>query len=248
LTGTTSWDPAAAVVGRAWFPQDPDPSPRRLRKHALAEELRGLVSDLLYLDVEAADEDGLAAAEARVRDARAAVAGLPDLRGQNLHVTDHDASLFERSPLSGRSNALAAPLVLEFRGPLTFGHATYGEQYEGPPGSVHGGFVISAFDDLLGVAQAASGVAGLTGTLTVRLRSRTPLNTRIEYEAGVKEHSGRKVIAWGRSLLDGEVLAEAEGIFIQPRGGHPDRVLHEDSDAGRAAVRAAAAAVERPRR
>ncbi|MDP3711023.1 MAG: hypothetical protein Q8R60_00890 [Mycobacteriales bacterium] len=222
-----TFDAAAAEVGRAWFPVDPEPSPRRLRKHALADELRGLVSDLLYLDVEAADEAALTDVEQRLQAAREALAALPDLRGQNLHITDHDASLFERSPLSGRSNALAAPLVLEFDGPLTFGHATYGEQYEGPPDTVHGGYVISAFDDLLGVAQAASGIAGLTGTLTVKLLRRTPLNTRIDYEAGVRSHEGRKILAWGRSLLDGEVLAEAEGVFIEPRGGHPGQVMRE---------------------
>jgi acyl-coenzyme A thioesterase PaaI-like protein len=84
---------------------------------------------------------------------------------------------------------------------------------------VHGGFVIAAFDDLLGVAQAASGTAGFTGTLTVRLVARTPLHERIDYEAGVQERSGRKVTVWGRSTLNGELLAEATGIFIAPRGG-----------------------------
>ena len=97
---------------------------------------------------------------------------MPDVREVGLHSSPHDSSLFERSPLSGRSNPLAAPLVLEFVGEQTFGRATYGDAYEGPPGLVHGGYVISAFDDLLGVAQAASGIAGLTGTLTVKLLRR----------------------------------------------------------------------------
>jgi acyl-coenzyme A thioesterase PaaI-like protein len=224
-----TFDADAAVVGRAWFPQDPDPSPARVRKHALAEELRGLISDLLYVDPEASSDEALRSAEQALTAARAAVTALPTLRGRNLHITEFDASLFERSPLSGRSNALAAPLVLEFDGPLTFGHATYGDHYEGPPDTVHGGYVISAFDDLLGVAQAASGVAGLTGTLTVRLLRRTPLHRRIDYEAGVRSHEGRKVIAWGRSLLDGEVLAEAEGVFIEPRGGHPAKALRAEA-------------------
>jgi hypothetical protein len=96
---------------------------------------------------------------------------------------------------------------------------------------VHGGYVISAFDDLLGVAQAASGTAGFTGTLSVRLHAGTPLNQRIDYEAGVTSHQGRKVIAWGKSYADGRLLAEAEGIFIEPRGGHPGRMLHEQLDA-----------------
>lgn len=210
----------------AWHPTYLEPSPRRARKHALADELRGLVEDVLMLDVEAADEEALAEAEVRLALLRKAFAEMPDIRVPGPHYTPVDSSLFERSPLSGLSNALAAPLVLEFDGETTRGHATYSPRFEGPPGLVHGGYVISAFDDLLGVAQAASGVAGFTGTLTVKLLGGTPLNTRIEYEAGVRSHEGRKVIAWGRSTLDGRVLAEAEGVFIEPRGGHPGKKLH----------------------
>lgn len=235
MTGEeTPYDEAGAARSRGtWFPVDVDPSPARLRKHALADQLRALVEQVVYLDVETAAQDDpalLDAVAARLEQARAALEAAPTLRGRLLHLTDHDASLFERSPLSGRSNALAAPLVMRFEGPLTFGHATYGPAFEGPPGCVHGGYVISAFDDLLGVAQAASGHAGLTGTLTVRLRRTTPLSTRIDYEAGVRSVEGRKVVAWGRSLLDGQVLAEAEGIFIVPVGGHPahvSRAAHE---------------------
>jgi hypothetical protein len=213
----SSTDPGGV---RAWFPADETPSPRRVRKHALADEVRALIADVLYLDVEQVEESALADAEERLAGARKAMASLPDIRGKGGVYGSHgDASLFERSPLSGRCNALAAPLALEFVGERTLGHATYGEPYEGPPGSVHGGFVISAFDDLLGVAQAASGTAGFTGTLTVRLVARTPLHERIDYEAGVQERAGRKVTVWGRSTLNGDLLAEATGIFIAPRGG-----------------------------
>ena len=213
-----------------WFPQDPPPSPRRLRKHALAEQVRGLIADVLMLDVEGADEATLAEAEERIALARKAFGEMPDIRHLGLHVAPDDNSLFERSPLTGRSNARAAPLVMEFDGDRTTGYATYGETFEGPPGLVHGGYVIAAFDDLLGVAQAASGVAGFTGTLTVRLSAGTPLHRRIDYEAGVRSVSGRKVIAWGKSYLDGQLLAEAEGIFIEPRGGHPGKMLKELRD------------------
>jgi hypothetical protein len=205
---------------RAWFPMDDPPSPRRLRKHGLAEELRGLIADVLYLDVEHADEDELAEAEQQLAQARKAVSALPDIRGQGgVYGNRGDASLFERSPFSGRCNALATPLTVTYDGARTLAHATYGEAYEGPPGSVHGGHVIAAFDDLLGVAQAVSGTAGFTGTLSVRLVARTPLHQRIDYEAGVESRSGRKVTVWGRSTLDGELLAEATGIFIAPRQG-----------------------------
>lgn len=207
-----------------WFPEDPPPSPRRVRKHALADDVRALIGEVLMLDIEALTDDQLLLLEERLALARKAFAGLPDIRAQGMFVGD-DSSLFERSPLSGRSNALAAPLALEFHGDLTRGHATYGECYEGPPGLVHGGHVIAAFDDLLGVAQAASGLAGLTGTLEVRLRSGTPLHERIDYEAGVLGHEGRKIIAWGKSYHAGVLLAEATGTFIEPRGGHPVRAI-----------------------
>jgi acyl-coenzyme A thioesterase PaaI-like protein len=199
---------------------DDPPSPRRVRKHGLASELRGLIADVLYLDVEHADEAELAEAEQLLAGARKAIAALPDIRGKGgVYGNRGDASLFERSPFSGRCNALATPLTVTYDGDRTFGHATYGEAYEGPPGSVHGGHVIAAFDDLLGVAQAVTGTAGFTGTLTVRLAARTPLHERIDYEAGVESHSGRKVTVWGRSTLRGELLAEATGIFIAPREG-----------------------------
>jgi hypothetical protein len=204
-----------------WFPQDPPPSARRLRKHALADQLRGLIADLVMLDVENADDAQLDVVEEAFTQAGKAFRTMPDVRDTGLHFSANESSLFERSPLSGRGNAMAAPLVLEFVGDKTFGHATYGEAFEGPPGLVHGGYVISAFDDLLGVAQAASGIAGFTGTLSVKLLGGTPLHREIRYEAGVQEVSGRKVIAYGRSYLGDQLLAEATGIFIEPRGGHP---------------------------
>ena len=205
---------------RAWFPVDQPASPRRQRKHALADELRALVADVLYLDVEGVDEQALAEAEQRLSDARKTMASLPDIRDKGgVYGNRGDSSLFERSPLSGRCNALAAPLVVRFDGDRTLAHATYGEAYEGPPGSVHGGYVIAAFDDVLGVAQAASGTAGFTGTLSVRLVARTPLHERIDYEAGVEGRSGRKVTVWGRSTWRDQLLAQATGIFIAPRTG-----------------------------
>ena len=205
---------------RSWFPEDAEPTANQLAKHALAERLRGLIGDVLRLDSGAASADELAQADQLLADARKHVAALPKVR--SLFSSEQDFSLFERSPFSGRGNALATPLQVRFVGDEMRAHTTYGHAYEGPPGTVHGGHVMAAFDDLLGVAQAASGQAGFTGTLSVRMIARTPLHKRIDYEAGVESVSGRKVTAWGRSYCDGELLAEATGIFVVPKGG-----LHE---------------------
>lgn len=200
-------------------------SARRRRKHVLADHVRALVSDVLMLDAEATEEAALASAEEHLISLRRELAAMPDLRGVGLHLAPHDASLFERSPVTGRCNAHAVPLEVWVDGDLTRGHASYGDAYEGPPGRVHGGYVVAAFDDLLGVAQAASGVAGFTGSLTVRLSAPTPLNARIDYEAGVTSVAGRKVVVWGRSFCRGVLLAEAEGTFIEP-SKHPGTMFN----------------------
>ena len=214
-------EPRAAVDEiRSWYPPDRPASPAQQRKQALADTLRDLIADVLMLDSATIGEQGFTEAQELLDAARAHVAGLPDIRDKGgLFGNEDDFSLFERSPFSGRCNALSTPMTMTFEGERTRAHATYGDAYEGPRGSVHGGHVIAAFDDLLGVAQAASGSPGLTGTLSVRLVSRTPLHERIDYEAGVESHSGRKVIAWGRSYHGDTLLAEATGIFITPHGG-----------------------------
>ncbi len=215
------------TVAREWFPEAQQPTPLQARKHAMADNLRQLMDDVLFLDAAAADEDAMAAAEEALARAVKAFERLPDVPQRNLHVAPVDNAHHERSPFIGRSNALASPMRIWYDGDLTYGQATYPDRYEGPPGRVHGGFVIAAFDDLLGVAQSVAGIAGLTGTLEVKLRAGTPLNARIDYEAGVLSASGRKVTCWGRSTLDGQLLAEATGIFIEPRGGHPARAMRE---------------------
>jgi hypothetical protein len=63
----------------------------------------------------------------------------------------------------------------------------------------------------------ASGDAGFTGRLTVTMRRPTPLFMPIEYEAGVTSKDGRKITCWGRSTADGELVAEAECLFIIPK-------------------------------
>jgi acyl-coenzyme A thioesterase PaaI-like protein len=108
---------------------------------------------------------------------------------------------------------------IEFEPSLTRGWAIYGPEYEGPPQCLHGGFVAAAFDDLMGVAQMASGSAGYTGTLTIKMIRPTPLGRRIDYEAGVERVDGRKIWCWARSHDGDTLLAEATIVFIAPRPG-----------------------------
>jgi acyl-coenzyme A thioesterase PaaI-like protein len=123
-------------------------------------------------------------------------------------------AMLDRSPIVGRGNPVAPPLTFTTEGDQVVGRGKFGLQYEGPPGSVHGGYVAAALDELLGMAQSLSGKAGMTGTLTVRYRKPTPRHVELAMAARVERVEGRKIFVSGE-IRAGEMLcAEAEGIFV----------------------------------
>ncbi len=123
-------------------------------------------------------------------------------------------AFFDHSPLIGLANPLSPPVVIRVEDDHIDGRVTFGAAYEGPPGCVHGGYIAAAFDEVLGSAQSLGGRPGMTGTLTIRYRSPTPLHTPLRFEAGVTGVEGRKIFTTGRCYADDVLTAEAEGIFI----------------------------------
>ncbi len=135
---------------------------------------------------------------------------------------------FDFSPLIGRSNPLAPPIEMHSDEDGTvFGRVRFGSAYEGPPGCVHGGYIAAAFDEVLGCAETFSGNPGMTGTLTVRYRTPTPLHTDVTFRAKIERIEGRKIFVAG-TLHAGDVLcAESEGIFISSKPGAYARLLEQ---------------------
>ena len=225
MPGTTP-TPLPEDARTLWLSTPPPDHGPRAQKHELVRLTKRIIEDVALLDVSEVDDDELAGlisdaqALARRLDAR------PSLRakGGPTAAGGDDAVLVERSGISGRSNPLAAPLELWFEGDTTRGTAVFTDAYEGPPGCVHGGFIAAAFDDLLGCAQMVSGTAGFTGTLTVKMLKPTPLNRRIQYEAGVNRVDGRKIWCWGKAWFGSELLTEATCVFVQPAEGMLERL------------------------
>ena len=142
----------------------------------------------------------------RLRDAR--------LFGESANAGDVGA-FFDQSPLIGLANPLAPPITIGRKDDRhAHASAVFGSAYEGPPGSVHGGFIAAAFDEVLGFVQSLSGSPGMTGTLIVRYRSPTPLHTPLLFEAELERVEGRKIFTTARLEANGVLCAEAEGIFI----------------------------------
>jgi hypothetical protein len=208
----------------AWLLTAGPDDARRMAKHRLVEQTRLLINAVTMLDINplAADDPAVDRLTAAVADLTAGVTALPTLPGGPADAGGDDARLLERSGIAGLSNPLSPPLHIWVEGDRVLGWASYPQQYEGPPGCVHGGFVAAAFDDLLGATQTLSGRAGFTGTLTVRMVKPTPLHRRIDYEGGVDSVEGRKIFTWGRATHGGEEVARAEGLFISPRAGMDD--------------------------
>jgi acyl dehydratase len=57
----------------------------------------------------------------------------------------------------------------------------------------------------------------MTGSLTVRYHRPTPLNRDLDLRATLQDSAGRKTLVTGDMLLDGEVTATCEALFIRPR-------------------------------
>ena len=121
---------------------------------------------------------------------------------------------YELNPVFGKSNPLAPPFNIWFDGDKAYGQVRMDWQYEGPPNSVHGGFVAALFDQFLGVAQKMTKQPGFTGTLNIRYLVPTPIDTDLRLEGWVEKIEGRKNFLVSEMWAGDTLTARCEGIFI----------------------------------
>lgn len=190
-------------------------APAELR--ALAASVRRLIDRMLLVDAAAAP---LREAKERIDEVTASLD--PHARGRvprlGLPNEPDDARPYyvdgvmipDHHPL-----AVATEMSLDDDG-VTRGSVNFGVTFEGPPGCVHGGFVASFFDQILGHHNVSSGILAMTGTLTVRYQRPTPLYTDLRFEVRVREAEGRKITTAGTLHAGDELVAEGEGLFLLP--------------------------------
>jgi acyl-coenzyme A thioesterase PaaI-like protein len=198
-----------------------------VQKRRLAEAMRQVIGRLVQSS--APEEELRTAADALERYADR-LAEHPRLKRYEGFAESANAgdvgAFFDQSPLIGLANPLAPPIRIEQTGPQSgVGRVVFGVAYEGPPGSVHGGFVAAAFDEVLGFVQSLSGSPGFTGTLTIRYRSPTPLHSDLEFRGQIDRQEGRKLFASGELFAGEQLCAEAEAIFISAKPGAFKKLL-----------------------
>jgi hypothetical protein len=141
-------------------------------------------------------------------------------------MSDPQREFFPSSPIVGTNNPIAPPVRISMvpagdgKWAEVTGEANFGYAYEGPPTCVHGGVIAETFDEVMGAANMVSGNPGMTGTLTIRYRRPTPLRADLQIEARCIGRSGRKIRTWAGIYFQGELTAEAEGVFIEVGPSH----------------------------
>jgi hypothetical protein len=97
------------------------------------------------------------------------------------------------------------------------GRVTFPVAYEGPPGSVHGGFLGVFFDCIVQHHNCATAPSGMTRTMTVTYRRPVPLLVELHFDI-VRIEVDRIVTSTARLLLDDDVLCvgEVDAVVIPP--------------------------------
>jgi len=204
----------------------------------LAEEVRAMIREILTTQ---ATPDEVRRVHELVREGVAALAagahGVADGVGEAALI-ERGRNFLARSPVMGSINPLAMPLAITVIGEgasaAVEGRVTFSNAYEGAPGCVHGGFVASTFDEVLGVAQSASGNPGMTVNLTVDYRSPTPIKRELVFRGWCEKVEGRKIFTRGTVHAGDTLCAEATGLFVSMRPELFERLLAmRDSSATR---------------
>jgi len=186
------------------------------QKRRVAAAMRLVIERLVPSNAPAAELRAAAEGLERYAETLAGHPRLKKVMGAAESATAGDVgAFFDQSPLLGLANPLAPPITIGKSGERTaVASCVFGSAYEGPPGSVHGGYVAAAFDEVLGFVQSLGGNPGFTGTLTIKYRAPTPLHTELLFEAELMRTEGRKTFCEGRVFAGHTLCAEAEGVFI----------------------------------
>jgi acyl-coenzyme A thioesterase PaaI-like protein len=118
--------------------------------------------------------------------------------------------------LSGDKDRIRVAFFRDEARDVVVGRAWFGPGAQGPPGSAHGGSIMSVLDEAMGACCWLHGHRVVAARVTTNFRKRLTLGTDAAFEAWIERIEGRKI--FGRSKLmdrEGQLFAEAEGLFIE---------------------------------
>jgi acyl-coenzyme A thioesterase PaaI-like protein len=214
---TDDQDGTTGGIARLRASRDLEPSGNWGAKRELASAVRELMDCLAATD--AAEEELLSIAQ-QVRESAHRFAAWPRM-AEPPGVAEGSLAggmeaFMDRSPIKGLANPIAPPvdLVLDPDDRVVSATFSFGNAYEGAPGCAHGGFVAAVLDEALGMACIFSGGPAMTGEITIRYVSPTPINTPLRVEARYDRRDGRKIYTSGTIHAGDVLVARSHGVFI----------------------------------
>jgi uncharacterized protein (TIGR00369 family) len=101
--------------------------------------------------------------------------------------------------------------------------ATVPDNFEGPPGYLHGGIIATLIDEAMSKSVRARGFTAMTRHMEVDYQRPVPSKSPIRIEARVTRSEGRK--HWTEARIEnaeGTALATGKGLFIEVRPRHTE--------------------------
>ncbi len=91
----------------------------------------------------------------------------------------------------------------------------FDERHQGAPGIVHGGIVSAALDEAMGILAQHVAFPSVTARFLVRYRKPVPAGEELRLEAHLQRVVGRQRRFDAAVRSDEQVLADAEGWFLE---------------------------------
>lgn len=142
------------------------------------------------------------------------------LRYESPVADGDELSCWPDCMIAGVAHPYGTGLDASRQGDEAVAQVTLGPAHEGPPGRAHGGIVASLFDEVMGFALWMEAIPAFTAWLRVDYRAPVPLGRSVELRGRVARREGRKAFLAATASCDGELIAEAEGLFVVPREYH----------------------------
>lgn len=123
-------------------------------------------------------------------------------------------SHFPDCVVSGSANPMGIAMQVRRHGKEAVARVHLGAAFEGAPERSHGGVVAAVFDDIMGYVLLLIPQAAYTGKLVVNYRAPVPVGVDIDVRAWLVERDGRKLSLAATISHDGDVLCDAQALFI----------------------------------
>ena len=132
-----------------------------------------------------------------------------------------DTSSWERHCVLGKSNALAAPVIISYGDQsgqeVVVGECSLTQAYETPVGMIHGAPIAGILTSIVGLASEFAHQRTYVGTLSVRFIRPIPLDQPLRFEGRPVSQEGRKIFVEAKVYAGQDLVVTCEAVNIVGR-------------------------------